>query len=102
MMRSCFMNEKQHITIHIADAAPLSLNIPRDKEAMARSIAQKVNRSWSEWAAQYNDKTSHDVLAMVAFRYAQVYYELVMKMEAHENALEEVEREFDRILLGVE
>ena len=96
------MKEKQHIKINIADAGPISLDIPREKEAMARKIAQNVNRMWSEWASQFNDKTSHDVLAMVAFRYAQVYYELLQSIETQKTALADVEKEFDRILLGVE
>lgn len=96
------MKEKQHIKINIADAGPIDLDIPREKEAMVRKIAQNVNMMWSEWASQFSDKTSHDVLAMVAFRYAQVYYDLLQRIDTQKAALADVEKEFDRILLGME
>lgn len=96
------MKEKQHITINIADATGISLDIPRDKEALARKAGQNVNRMWAQLGSQYKDLKSHDLLAMVAFRYAQVYYELLDKVQAEEEALAEVEKAFDKILLSVD
>lgn len=66
-----------------------------------RSAASQVNKIWAKWSNEFKDKSSKDVLAMLAFRYAHVYYELLEQVNANEAALESAEKALDSILLDV-
>lgn len=95
------MDKKQHITIRIADASPIDLHIERDQEEQTRQIAANINQIWAQWSEQFKEKSSRDVLAMVAFRYAQVYHRLLDQVNANEAALADAEKALDDILLDV-
>lgn len=95
------MKEKQHITIRIADCAPIDLNIQPDKEALYRKIESEMNMIWAQWSSDFKDRSSKEILAMVAFRYAQVYYDLLESINADKAAIADAEAALDRILLDV-
>ncbi len=95
------MKDKQHITIHIADAAPIDMEISPAKEELIRKIEKDVNLMWAQWRRAFPDKRSSDVLAMAAFRYAQVYYEHIEKLKQEEEAMAKAVAALDSILLDV-
>ena len=96
------MKEKQHITIHIADVAPLDLSIDPEKEEMVRQTAQNVTMAWQQLSKQFKGKkNSKEVLAMVAFQYARRYYEQIELADAEAESLAQAEKAFDDILLDV-
>lgn len=96
-----FMKEKQHITIRIADEQ-LPMDIPPAKEEDFRNIEKEVNYLYSSWRKEYGDRfSSRQVLAMVAFRFAQAFYELQMKTKARQAALEDADKALSRLLLDV-
>jgi len=95
------MTDKQHITIHIADAAPLDLHVQRDKEASVRKVEKDVNLLYAQWRETFKDLSPREVLAMVAFRYAQVYYDLAEKIKDDEEGLANAEKTLDRLLLDI-
>lgn len=96
------MKEKQHITIQIADVAPLDLSIEPEKEEMIRKTAQNVTTIWQQFSKQFKGKkNSKEVLAMVAFQFAKSYYELIEQADAEAESLAQAEKAFDDILLDV-
>ncbi len=96
------MNDKLNITIRIADQAPMPLYINRSDEENIRTAEYNVNRLWNAWSTKYKTKTSHEVLAMVAFRFAELFYKLNSTANATNGVLEEFERGLDDILLEME
>ncbi len=62
-----------------------------------------VNRVWSKWMeTKPSDKTSKDVIGMVALHFAKLYVIEMRKNERIDDTLKEFESELDRILLKVE
>ena len=64
------MDKQQNITIKIADVAPISMTIDRSTEEWVREAERSVNQVWRTWRADFSDKTSKEVLAMVAYQFA--------------------------------
>lgn len=95
------MSDKQHITIQIADAGHLDLNIEREEEEDVRNTVSKVNMLWSQWCNQFPQRSTKDVLAMVAYQYARKYYSMVDAIAAQDSALAQVDNALDQILLDV-
>lgn len=96
------MKEKQHITIRIADEL-LPMDVPPAKEEDFRNIEKEVNYLYSSWRKEYGEMYSpRQVLAMVAFRFAQAFYELQMKTKARQAALEDADKALSKLLLDVE
>lgn len=96
------MNDKLNITIRIADQAPLSLVINREDEELKRTAEYNVNRLWSSWSTKFKTKTSHEVLAMVAFRFAELFYMQSAAVDDMSEIVADFEKELDSILLAME
>lgn len=71
------------------------------KEALYRRIETEMNQIWNKWSADFKSKSSKDILAMVAFRYAQVYYDMLENLDSQQEALSQAEAALDKILLDV-
>ena len=92
------MTRQQKITIKIADVAPNSMTVPDDAEEVVRTAEYNVNRLWIAWRNRFSDKTSKEVLAMVAYQFAKLYYETLRQGEEQQSLLENFEAELDRLL----
>ncbi|MCC8119404.1 MAG: cell division protein ZapA [Bacteroidales bacterium] len=95
------MKDKQHITIHIADVAPIERNIRPQEEEFNRKVEKELNKTWLKWRQDFPEKSSGQLLAMIAFQYAQAYYRHIEKLQNEEEALAEAEAALDSILLDV-
>lgn len=93
------MTDKLNITIRIAELPPFALEIKRDDEAAIRKAEYNVNRLWRSWSAKFTDKTSHEVLGMVAFQFAKLFTVLNKRQEDTLAAIEKFENDLDKILL---
>ena len=96
------MNDKLNITIRIADQPAMSLSINRNDEECIRTAEYNVNRLWNAWTTKFKTKTSHEVLAMVAFRFAELFYRLSDTAAESAAVLESFEKGLDSILLEME
>lgn len=96
------MNDKLNITIRIADQPAMSLSINRDDEECIRMAEYNVNRLWNAWSTKFKTKTSREVLAMVAFRFAELFYRLNNSATETTAMLENFEKNLDDILLEME
>ena len=96
------MTDKQlNITIRIADLPRIPLSIPASREELVRRAEENINILWNRWKEreEFKDKSSAEILAMVTFRFAQLYY---ANLDASENLMQtlaDLEANFDRILL---
>ena len=90
------MTRQQKITIKIADVAPISMTVPDDAEEVVRTAEYNVNRLWIAWRNRFSDKTSKEVLAMVAYQFAKLYYETLRQGEEQQSLLENLFSELDR------
>lgn len=70
---------------------------PADEEVV-REAERSVNKVWQTWRAQYDDKTSKEVLAMAAFQFAKLFFSLQHSVEARQRTIEGFEAELDRLL----
>lgn len=96
------MTDRQlNISIRIADLPRIPLRIPAGQEEIVRLAESKINELWRNWSAkeEFRDKTSAEVLAMVTFRFAQLYYSNAETSQKLNTILEELEKEFDSLLL---
>lgn len=96
------MKDKLNITIRIADTAPLHLSIEREEEETIRNAEFKVNELWRAWSGRFKNRTSHEIMAMVAFRFAQLYFTLNTQAASINDRLGDFEEELDRLLLKID
>ncbi|MGM9827942.1 MAG: cell division protein ZapA [Muribaculaceae bacterium] len=92
------MSRTQKITIKIADVAPMSMTVPADGEALVREAEFNVNKLIEGWAATFPDKTKKELLAMAAYQFAKVYYDLLHQTEEQVRLMTDFEAELDRLL----
>lgn len=90
--------KKQNITIKIADLAPISMSIVPETEEMVRRAEFNVNKVWNSWRSSFPDYTSKQVLAMVTFQFAKLYFQLLEQVEKQQMLLSDFETELDRLL----
>lgn len=95
------LTDKLNITIRIAGQAPLALQINREDEEVCRTAEYQVNRLNSLWSDRFSDKSRMEVLAMVAYQFAQLYYTQTRSQERLAKELEKFEAGLDEILLDV-
>lgn len=95
------MNDKLNITIRIANQAPIPLSINRDDEEVIRTAEFNVNKLWNAWSAKFKNKSSMEVLAMVAFRFAELSFTQNALAKNAEEALAAFEETLDKILVGL-
>ena len=95
------MNDKLNITIRIANQAPISLSINREDEEVIRTAEYNLNRLWNSWSTKFKSKSSTEVLAMVAFRFAELFFTQNAAVQSAADMLGAFESRLDEILLDV-
>lgn len=96
------MNDKLNITIRIANQPPIPLSINREDEEVIRTAEYNLNRLWNSWSTKFKSKSPTEVLAMVAFRFAELFFTQTALAKDTEDALASFEARLDEILLDVE
>ncbi len=95
------MKDKLNITIRIADLPPMSLSILRAEEEVNRTAEYNVNKLFVAWSERFKDKTSNEIMGMVAFQFAKLYQNLAVQTNAMNELLENFEDDLNRLLLDV-
>lgn len=67
-------------------------------EQVVREAEYNVNKVWSTWRHEFENKTSKEVLAMVAFQFAKLFYQLSHSVNERQHVLDDFEAELDRLL----
>lgn len=92
------MSTDQNISIRIADVAPFRLTIKRETEYAVREAERGVNEVWSKWRNKFEDRNSKEILAMVAYQYAKLYFQQLHFNETLMKQVGEFESELDGLL----
>ena len=61
------MNDKQKITIQLAELPKIPLAVERDDEETVRKAERLVNDLWARWRKTFAEESSQMVMARVAF-----------------------------------
>ena len=90
-----------NISIRIATLPRMALRIPASSEAIAHRAEENINELWRKWSMkeEFRDKSPAEILAMVTFRFAQLYYSNLEASNNLDAVLEDLEKGFDDILL---
>lgn len=74
------------------------MTISPESEQVIREAEYNVNKVWSTWRREFDSKTSKEVLAMVAFQFAKLYYLQNSIVADEHKILSDFESELDRLL----
>ena len=96
------MKDKLNITIRIAELPPFALQIDRMEEEMIRNAEYNVNKLWRTWRQRFTDKSSTEVLRMVAFQFAKLFTVLNRQADETVAVLDRFERQLDSLLLDID
>lgn len=90
-----------NISIRIAGQPRIPLRVSERQEAIVRRAEENINALWKNWSAkeEFSDKSPSEILAMVTFRFAQLYYSNLEASRDMDKVLTELEGSFDRLLL---
>ena len=88
------MNDKQKITIQLAELPKIPLAVERDDEETVRKAERLVNDLWARWRKTFAEESSQMVMARVAFQFAVLY----KQMERRQHELEVLDKELDNLL----
>jgi hypothetical protein len=78
----------------------MPLSIMRADEEIYRQAEYNVNQLCDVWGKRYKDKSSKEILAMVAFQFAKLYFASKASVEETESMLNKMEAELDRLLIA--
>lgn len=95
------MDDKLNITIRIAGQKPFALQVLRADEEIARTAEYQANRLFGLWSDRFRDRSQMEVMAMVAYRFAELFYRQNTAANAAEELIDSFEEQLDRILLDV-
>ena len=94
------MKDKLNITIRIAELPPFALQIERKEEEVIRNAEYNVNKLWRLWRQRFTDKSSTEVLGMVAFQFAKLFTVLNKQADDLNAVVDRLERQIDDLLLN--
>jgi len=96
------MKDKLNITIRIAELPPFALQIDRREEEIIRNAEYNVNKLWRTWRQRFTDKSSTELLGMVAFQFAKLFTVLNRQADETVAVLDRFERQLDSLLLDID
>ncbi len=92
--------DKFNITIRIAGQNPIALQINRGDEERVRNSEYQVNRLWGRWRERFPEKNSMEVLAMVAYQFADLFFKTSQTADEANTMLGDFEKDLDKMLHG--
>jgi|GEM_PF-318246 len=90
-----------NISIRIANLPRIPMRIPRSQEELVRRAETSINELWRQWSAmeEFSDKSPTEILGMVTFRFARLYFGLLDASQSVDRVLAGLEASFDDLLL---
>lgn len=69
------MDDKKQIDVRIADFAPIPILVSEDEVETVHTAEDNVTHLWKVWKKRYGkEKSPIEIMAMVAFQFAKLYY----------------------------
>lgn len=93
------MKDKLNITIRIANLPPMRIQIAPQEEEIVRKAQKNLNLLWERWCERFVENTPGEVLGMVAYRFAQMYYTAESRIGELESTITDLESALDNVLL---
>lgn len=91
--------EKVKIKITIAGES-FGLSVPYSKQEETRRTEAAVNALFDSWRARFPEKSDRELLAMIAFRYADHYSALRQEREDTLRELGLLDADLEKLLYG--
>lgn len=93
------MKDKLNITLRIADLPPMKILIDPSEEEIVRKAQQNLNLLWRRWSERFTENTPGEVMGMVAYRFAQMYYSAEAQIQELDSVAQDFEASLDNFLL---
>lgn len=74
------------------------LSVPYTQQEATRRIETEVNLMFDTWRSRFPGKSDREILAMIAFRYAERYAALLREREEQAEAVEKVTARLRQLL----
>lgn len=92
------MKDELNITLRIADQGPFPMTVsPQDEEIMRKAVSH-VNHLWKIMHERYPDRSSAELLALVAWQFARLNIRQESDIRAAEAASEATDAALTRLL----
>lgn len=97
------MDQTHNITIRLGNryTLPLKAVTPQEEEIM-RQAERGVNDLWRTWCQRFPGKTPDEVMAIVAYRFAEMYYNTTNDINKGVADIDNAEQLLDNILLSMQ
>lgn len=89
--------DKVRIKINIAGES-IGLFVPYSRQETTRLTEEKVNELFAAWRNQFPKKSDRELLAMIAFRFADLYDGLLRERDEAREAAEALEVRMEALL----
>lgn len=89
--------EKVKIKINIAGESFL-LSVPYSQQEEARNTEAEVNMLYDTWRSRFPDKDDRELLAMIAYRYADHYGALRRERESVKREMSELNSRLEKLV----
>ena len=89
--------EKVKIKLNIAGEA-FRLAVPYSQQEETRHIEEEVNSLFDLWRTRFPEKNDRELLAMIAFRYAERFAALMRERGQAREELETLQRKLEMIV----
>ena len=89
--------EKVKIKLNIAGEAFL-LSVPYSQQEETRQTEAEVNMLYATWRSRFPEKSDRELLAMIAFRYADRFASLMREQEASQQEAAKINGRLDALL----
>lgn len=89
--------EKVKLRLNIAGEAML-LSVAYSKQEATRRTEEEVNMLFDTWRSRFPEKSDRELLAMIAFRYADRYAGLLREREAMERETLELSERLEALI----
>ncbi len=93
------MKDKLRIKIRIANLPDIPVSVSPEEEEYAREAQKNINLLWERWSERFSDNKPGEIMGMIAFRFAQMYFTAMGGMKDMEATVTDLERALDSALL---
>lgn len=97
------MDQTHNITIRLGNRYTLPLKaVSQQEEEIVRQAERGVNDLWRTWCQRFPGKTPEEVMALVAYRFAEMYFTNINDINKGMADIDNAEQLLDKILLSIE
>lgn len=92
------MKDELNITLRIADQGPFPMTVAPHDEEVIRKAESHVNQLWDIMRQRYPERSSAELLALVAWQFARLNITREADIRAAEAAAESIDAALTRLL----